>query len=96
MLCHLFLLHHQRRLEECFEKQADLQRALDAAKKEMENEKENSREAKSEWEYEKEAMKEEILELRDRLRHSREMLKRIEGKHKVQKGHVTPFCSADN
>ncbi|XP_030584932.1 calcium-binding and coiled-coil domain-containing protein 1-like isoform X2 [Archocentrus centrarchus] len=74
----------QSQLEECLKKQADLQRALDVAKKETENEKENSREAKSEWEYEKEAMKEEILELRDSLRHSREMLKRTEGKHKME------------
>ncbi|XP_030584930.1 calcium-binding and coiled-coil domain-containing protein 1-like isoform X1 [Archocentrus centrarchus] len=80
----------QSQLEECLKKQADLQRALDVAKKETENEKENSREAKSEWEYEKEAMKEEILELRDSLRHSREMLKRTEGKHKdVKYSHET-------
>uniref|UniRef100_A0A3B4GW43 Calcium binding and coiled-coil domain 1 n=1 Tax=Pundamilia nyererei TaxID=303518 RepID=A0A3B4GW43_9CICH len=68
----------QSRLEECLKTQGGLQQALDVAKKETENEKENSRKARSEWEYEREAMKEEIMELRDNLRHSREMLKTIE------------------
>ncbi|XP_031603804.1 calcium-binding and coiled-coil domain-containing protein 1b [Oreochromis aureus] len=68
----------QSRLEECLKKQGGLQQALDVAKKETENEKENSRKARSEWEYEREAMKEEIMELRDNLIHSREMLKTIE------------------
>lgn len=62
------------------------------AKEETENEKEKSRKARTEWDREREAMKEEISELRDNLRHSSEMLMKMEGKHKVQKGHtkVTP------
>ncbi|XP_063329153.1 calcium-binding and coiled-coil domain-containing protein 1-like [Pelmatolapia mariae] len=75
----------QSRLEECLKKQGGLQQALDVAKKDTENEKENTRKARSEWEYEREAMKEEIMELRDNLRHSREMLKTIEVKHEDAK-----------
>lgn len=81
----------QSRLEECFKKQAHIQQALDVTKKETENEKENSRKAQMEWQCEREAMKEEISELRDNLRHNCEMLKKIEGKHKVQTGHPTRF-----
>ncbi|XP_023153426.2 calcium-binding and coiled-coil domain-containing protein 1b [Amphiprion ocellaris] len=72
----------QSRLEECLKKQADLQRALDAAKKEADNEKEDCKKARMDWECEREAMKAEITELRDNLRHDREMLKNMEGKHK--------------
>lgn len=87
MLHHFFLCCPQSRLEECLKTQGGLQQALDVAKKETENEKENSRKARSEWEYEREAMKEEIMELRDNLRHSREMLKTIEVKHEVHTDH---------
>lgn len=87
MLRHFFLCCPQSRLEECLKTQGGLQQALDVAKKETENEKENSRKARSEWEYEREAMKEEIMELRDNLRHSREMLKTIEVKHEVHTDH---------
>ncbi|XP_039652910.1 calcium-binding and coiled-coil domain-containing protein 1b isoform X2 [Perca fluviatilis] len=72
----------QSRLEECSKKQADIQQALDMAKKEAENEKENSKKARENWEREREAMKEEISELRDNLRHNCDMLKKIDGKHK--------------
>ncbi|RVE72795.1 hypothetical protein OJAV_G00041170 [Oryzias javanicus] len=70
----------QIRLEECLKKQTGLQRALDVARKEAENEKEVGKRARSEWEREREAMKEKITELRDNLRHSCEMLRRMEGK----------------
>ncbi|XP_047438678.1 calcium-binding and coiled-coil domain-containing protein 1-like [Mugil cephalus] len=75
----------QGRLEECLKKQADLQRALDTATKETENEKENGKKARVDWECERGAMIEEITELRDHLRQSCEMLKKIEGKHKDAK-----------
>ncbi|XP_036067765.1 calcium-binding and coiled-coil domain-containing protein 1 isoform X1 [Oryzias melastigma] len=70
----------QSRLEECLKKQTGLQRALDVARKETENEKQVNKRARSEWEREREAMKEKISELRDNLRHSCEMLRRMEGK----------------
>ncbi|XP_041672660.1 calcium-binding and coiled-coil domain-containing protein 1b isoform X1 [Cheilinus undulatus] len=72
----------QSQLDECLQKQADIQRALDEAIKEAEKEKENSKIAKMEWELEREAMKGEITELRDDLRHKSDTLKKIEGKHK--------------
>ncbi|XP_044078791.1 calcium-binding and coiled-coil domain-containing protein 1-like isoform X2 [Siniperca chuatsi] len=81
----------QSQLEECLKKQADIQQALDMTKKETENEKKNSKKARMEWEREREAMKEEISELRDNLRHNCEMLKKMDGKHKVQTGHATRF-----
>ncbi|XP_014875843.1 calcium-binding and coiled-coil domain-containing protein 1 isoform X1 [Poecilia latipinna] len=71
----------QSRLEQSLKKQAGLQRALDDAKKEAEAEKETSKRARLEWETERQAMKEEITELRDNLRQSCEMLKRLEEKH---------------
>ncbi|XP_039971920.1 calcium-binding and coiled-coil domain-containing protein 1-like [Xiphias gladius] len=71
----------QSRLEECLKKQADLQQALDLAKKDTEDEKESSEKARMEWESEREAMKEEISELRDNLKHNCDMLKKMEGKH---------------
>ncbi|XP_029947797.1 calcium-binding and coiled-coil domain-containing protein 1-like [Salarias fasciatus] len=72
----------QSRLEECLRKQSNLQEALTEAKQESETEKENSERAKTDWEREREAMKEEITELRDSLRDSCCMLKKVEGKHK--------------
>ncbi|XP_054605846.2 calcium-binding and coiled-coil domain-containing protein 1b isoform X3 [Nothobranchius furzeri] len=72
----------QSRLEESFNKQADLKQALEAAKKEAEAEKEGCRRARMEWESERNAMNEEIAELRDNLRQSCEGLKKLEGKHK--------------
>lgn len=75
----------QSRLEECLKKQTGLQRALDVARKETENEKQVNKRARSEWEREREAMKEKISELRDNLRHSCEMLRRMEGKQQVWK-----------
>ncbi|XP_078104453.1 calcium-binding and coiled-coil domain-containing protein 1-like [Sander vitreus] len=83
----------ESRLEECSKKQADIQQALDMAKKEAENEKENSRKAREKWEHESEAMKEEISELRDNLRHNCDMLKKIDGKHKVLTGHQMSWGS---
>ncbi|KAF7663973.1 hypothetical protein LDENG_00195240 [Lucifuga dentata] len=71
----------QSRLDECLKSQADLQQALDQAKKETETEKENSKTAKMSWEREREALKEEISELRYNLKHNCEMMKRMEGKH---------------
>lgn len=53
------------------------------ARKETENEKEVDKRARSDWEKEREAMKEKITELRDNLRHSCEMLRRMEGKQQV-------------
>uniref|UniRef100_A0A096M5V5 Calcium binding and coiled-coil domain 1b n=1 Tax=Poecilia formosa TaxID=48698 RepID=A0A096M5V5_POEFO len=73
----------QSRLEQSLKKQAGLQRALDDAKKEAEAEKETSKRARLEWEMERQAMKEEITELRDNLRQSCEMLKRLEEKHMI-------------
>ncbi|XP_070405367.1 calcium-binding and coiled-coil domain-containing protein 1b isoform X2 [Nothobranchius furzeri] len=78
----IFLLLKQSRLEESFNKQADLKQALEAAKKEAEAEKEGCRRARMEWESERNAMNEEIAELRDNLRQSCEGLKKLEGKHK--------------
>ncbi|XP_021163531.2 calcium-binding and coiled-coil domain-containing protein 1 isoform X3 [Fundulus heteroclitus] len=72
----------QSRLEQSLKKQTALQRALDEAKREAENEKEACQRARSEWEREREAIKEEITELRDNLRQSCEMLKRLEERHK--------------
>ncbi|XP_071349891.1 calcium-binding and coiled-coil domain-containing protein 1b isoform X2 [Trachinotus anak] len=74
----------QSRLEECLKKQAVVQQALDEAKKETANEKENSKKARMEWESEREAMKKDISELKDNLRHKCDMLKKMEGKHKVE------------
>ncbi|XP_069011640.1 calcium-binding and coiled-coil domain-containing protein 1b isoform X2 [Embiotoca jacksoni] len=71
----------QSRLEECLKQRADLQRALDAAKQETEDERENGRKARTEWERERELMTDEVVELRDNLRHSGDMLKMIEGRH---------------
>ncbi|CAN9512263.1 unnamed protein product [Ophioblennius macclurei] len=72
----------QSRLEECLKNQGSLQEALTAAKQESETERENSEKAKIDWEREREAMKEEITELRDSLKDSCCMLKKVEGKHK--------------
>ncbi|XP_068451186.1 calcium-binding and coiled-coil domain-containing protein 1b isoform X2 [Clinocottus analis] len=72
----------QSQLEECFKKQANIQKALDEAKEEADNEKRNSYKARKEWAREGEAMKEELLELRDNLRLNCETLKKMEGKHK--------------
>ncbi|XP_047203536.1 calcium-binding and coiled-coil domain-containing protein 1-like [Girardinichthys multiradiatus] len=72
----------QSRLEHSLKKQAALQRVLDEAKEEVEIVKETSKTERFEWEREREAMKEEITELRDNLRQSCEMLKRLEEKHK--------------
>ncbi|XP_021163534.2 calcium-binding and coiled-coil domain-containing protein 1 isoform X6 [Fundulus heteroclitus] len=74
----------QSRLEQSLKKQTALQRALDEAKREAENEKEACQRARSEWEREREAIKEEITELRDNLRQSCEMLKRLEERHKAE------------
>lgn len=76
-------------MEECLKKQVDLQQALDVAKKETENERENSKKARMEWEREREAMKEEISELRDNLRYNYDLLKKMEGKHKVWMSHAS-------
>lgn len=64
-------------------KQAHLQQALDVARQETADEKERSTKARMELEREGRAMLEEITELRDNLRQSRERLKHMEGKHKV-------------
>ncbi|MED6256663.1 hypothetical protein ATANTOWER_013849 [Ataeniobius toweri] len=72
----------QSRLEHSLKKQAALQRVLDEAKEEVETVKETSKTERFEWERERETMKEEITELRDNLRQSCEMLKRLEEKHK--------------
>uniref|UniRef100_A0A8C8DUX9 Calcium binding and coiled-coil domain 1b n=1 Tax=Oryzias sinensis TaxID=183150 RepID=A0A8C8DUX9_9TELE len=80
----------QSRLEDCLKKQNSLQRALDVARKETENEKEVDKRARNDWEKEREAMKEKITELRDNLRHSCEMLRRMEGKQQDGK------CSQEN
>ncbi|KAM9759373.1 calcium-binding and coiled-coil domain-containing protein 1-like isoform 2-T3 [Menidia menidia] len=72
----------QSRLEECLKKQGDLQRALDVARKKIEDEKEMSKAARMQWERERDATKEEITELRDNLRHSCKMLQRMEETHK--------------
>ncbi|XP_008408282.1 calcium-binding and coiled-coil domain-containing protein 1-like isoform X2 [Poecilia reticulata] len=71
----------QSRLEQSLKKQVGFQRALDEAKKEVEAEKNTSKRARLEWETERQVMKEEITELRDNLRQSCEMLKRLEEKH---------------
>ncbi|XP_013864620.1 calcium-binding and coiled-coil domain-containing protein 1b [Austrofundulus limnaeus] len=71
----------QSRLEESLQRQADLQGALEKTKREAEEEKESIRGARTEWESERDAMREEITELRDNLRHSCELLKKLEGKH---------------
>lgn len=84
-------LSTQSQLEESWKKQADIQQTLDVAKEEMENEKENCRKAREEWEREREAMKEEISDYRDNLRHNSDMLKNMEGKHKVQTAQATTF-----
>ncbi|XP_072238443.1 calcium-binding and coiled-coil domain-containing protein 1-like [Leuresthes tenuis] len=72
----------QSRLEECLKKQEDLQQALDIAREKMEDKKEISKAARIEWESERGAMREQITELRDNLRHSCEMLRKMEEKHK--------------
>ncbi|AWP02995.1 putative calcium-binding and coiled-coil domain-containing protein 1-like [Scophthalmus maximus] len=72
----------QSQLEESLRQRADLQQALDAAKKETEDEKENLKKSQVEWERGREAMTEEISGLRDNLMHNCNMLKNIEGKHK--------------
>lgn len=60
-------------------------------KEETEKEKEMSEKARMEWERERGAMKEEISELRDNMRENCEMLRKMEGKHKVHTGHATSF-----
>ncbi|XP_062255731.1 calcium-binding and coiled-coil domain-containing protein 1b isoform X5 [Platichthys flesus] len=72
----------QSRLEECLKKQASLQQALDATKKETHEEKETSKTLQVEWENEREEMREEISMLRDDLRQNCDKLKKMEGKHK--------------
>eukprot|EP00064_Thunnus_orientalis_P006776 superscaffoldBa00000723_g6794 len=74
----------QSRLEECLKEQAELQQALDVAKKEAEKEKEKSKKAKMEWEREREVMQEEISELRENVKLQCEMLKKIKGKHEME------------
>lgn len=66
-----------------------MQQALDVMKRGMEKEKENNQRAKKEWEQEREAMREVISELRDSMREKYEMLKKMEGKHKVCPGHIS-------
>ncbi|KAM4587431.1 calcium-binding and coiled-coil domain-containing protein 1-like isoform 3-T3 [Odontesthes bonariensis] len=74
----------QSRLEESLKKQEDLQQALDVAREKMEDKKGISKAARIEWKSERGAMREEITELRDNLRHSCEMLKKMEEKLKVE------------
>lgn len=81
------MFRKQRRLEECLKKQEEIQKALDVTRKETEKEKERSERARLDWEREREAMKEEISKLRDSMRENNEMLKKVQGKHKVRKGH---------
>uniref|UniRef100_A0A3Q3B2C6 Calcium binding and coiled-coil domain 1b n=2 Tax=Kryptolebias marmoratus TaxID=37003 RepID=A0A3Q3B2C6_KRYMA len=71
----------QSQLEESLKRQADLQRSFERANKEAERERESSKRARVEWESERDAMKEEITELRGNVRHSCELLKKLEGKH---------------
>ncbi|XP_058488202.1 calcium-binding and coiled-coil domain-containing protein 1-like isoform X1 [Solea solea] len=71
----------QSRLEECLKKQMDLERGLEETKQEADDEKNESRRLKMEWENEREAMKEEMTELRENLRHTCDMLEKMEGKH---------------
>ncbi|XP_068598757.1 calcium-binding and coiled-coil domain-containing protein 1-like [Brachionichthys hirsutus] len=72
----------QRRLEESWEKQEEMQKALDATRKEMEDGEEKRKKEKREWEFERGALKEEISELGDNVRQNYQSLKKIEGKHK--------------
>lgn len=74
----------QTRLEESLKQQVDLQQALDTAEKENQDEKEKNKKTKMEWECEREAMREEIVKLRENLRHKCGMLNTIEGKHNVR------------
>ena len=73
----------QSQLDESLKKQADIHLALDVAKEEAEKQKEDSRKARVAWELEREAMKQEISELRANMKHNCEILKKIEGNHKV-------------
>lgn len=82
----VFLCSPQSRLAQSLKQQEDLLRALEEAKKEVECEKETSKRARIEWEREREAMREEITELRDNLRQSCQILKRLEERHKVWGG----------
>lgn len=70
-------------------KQEEIQQALEVTKEETEKEKEKSEKARMEWERERGAMKEEISELRDNMRENCEMLRKMEGNHKVHAGHAT-------
>lgn len=80
----------QRRLEECLQKQEEIQLALDVTKEDTEKEKKENQRERRDWEQEREAMKEEISELRENMRENSEALRKMEGKHKVH----TRFRSA--
>lgn len=73
----------QRRLEECLQKQEEIQLALDVTREDTEKEKKKNQKEWREWEQEREAMKEEISELRENMRETCEALRKMEGKHKV-------------
>lgn len=85
----LQMFRKQRRLEECLKKQEEIQKVLDVTRKETEKEKERSERVRLEWERERDAMKEEISKLSDSMRENNEMLKKVQGKHKVRKGHFS-------
>ncbi|XP_075880685.1 calcium-binding and coiled-coil domain-containing protein 1-like isoform X2 [Nelusetta ayraudi] len=75
----------QRRLEECLQKQEEIQLALDVTKEDTEKEKKENQKERRDWEQEREAMKEEISELRENMRENSEALRKMEGKHKEVK-----------
>ncbi|XP_077460101.1 calcium-binding and coiled-coil domain-containing protein 1-like isoform X1 [Stigmatopora argus] len=72
----------QHRLEECLREKAQLKRAVDEAKQEIEEEKRSNANAKEDWDRQKEALVEEVEDLRQILRHKCDALKTAEGKHK--------------
>lgn len=82
----------QRRLEECLQKQEEIQLALDVTKEDTEKEKRKNQIERREWEQEREAMKEEIAELRENMRDNTEALRKIEGKHKVHTWFRSAVC----
>lgn len=76
-------MFEQSRLEESLKKQLELQQAVNKVQEETERAKEKSSKEKMEWESERRAMAAEISELQENLRHKSDMLRKMEGKHKV-------------
>ncbi|XP_068508475.1 calcium-binding and coiled-coil domain-containing protein 1b isoform X2 [Syngnathus scovelli] len=72
----------QSELDKCLREKAELQQAVQEAKREIEEERRSNIKAKVEWESERDALKEELDQLCQNLTHKCDVLKKVEGENK--------------